>query len=399
MSIFDEIVPRSGSGCFKWDSQGYGPDVIPLWVADMDFKAAPCIREALQKRLDHGVFGYCHVDEGWYDAMISWYRTRYGLELSREGFLYTTGVVPALSAAVEAFTTEDIVPGMKPRSRKVVIQSPVYNCFFSSVRNYGCTLVDSPLRRVDLGASRFSYEMDFEDLEAKLQDAALLIICNPHNPAARVWTAEELRKVGEIARKAGVPVVSDEIHNGIVMPGHRYTPFAAASPENAACSVTLASPSKSFNIAGLQNAFIHCDNPLWRRAIDKALNINETCDVNPMGVAAAKAAYSPEGAAWLEELNLYIHDNWEMLVSMMPPQFPVAELEGTYLAWVDIASAGCPASREVEEVLLRDFKVHINAGSMYGAEGYIRINMACPRSVLREGVRRVAAGLESLAAK
>ena len=389
MYDFDEIIPRRGSGAVKWDARppfrDCPDDFIPLWVADMDFKAAPFIIDALRKRVEHGVFGYVSVPDSYYEATVRWFSRRHGWTMEKDWIIYTTGVVPAISAVVKALSG----PG-----EKVILQSPVYNCFFSSVRNNGCEILDVPLQY-----NGGVYGFDYEGLERACADpkARVMLLCNPHNPAGRVWTREELARVGAIARRHGVAVVSDEIRCEIVMPGYHYTPFASVSPEDQANCITLCSPSKSFNIAGLQTANIVTPNEEWRALIDRAININEICDINPFGVVALQAAYSEEGDGWLEELNQYIYDNYLMLKEKLS-DWPVCKLEGTYLPWVDVSSLGIPSGK-IEEILLRDHRVWVNAGSMYGTEGFIRINIATPRSVLAEGLGRVACGLAALAHK
>ena len=388
MYDFDTIIPRRGTGAIKWDArppfEADTEGVIPLWVADMDFKAAPFIIDALRKRVDHGVFGYVCVPDSYYEAVCRWFSGHHGWKVEKDWIIYTTGVVPALSAAVKALSK----PG-----EKVILQSPVYNCFFSSVRNNGCEILDVPLLYHD-----GTYSYDFDGLERACADPAakVMLLCNPHNPAGRVWTREELARVGDIARRHGVTVVSDEIHCEIIMPGFTYTPFASVSPENQACCVTLCSPSKSFNTASLQIANIITPDPEWRKLIDKAINVNEICDVNPFGVLALEAEYSPEGAKWLEELNQYIYDNYLLLREKLS-DWTVCKLEGTYLPWVDVSSLGLPTEK-IEEELLRNYKVWVNAGAMYGTEGFIRINVACPRAMLAEGLDRVSRGLSALAA-
>ncbi len=388
MYDFDTIIPRRGTNSIKWDARPpFDADtegVIPLWVADMDFKAAPFIIDVLRKRVEHGVFGYVCVPDSYYEAVCRWFSGRHGWKVEKDWIIYTTGVVPALSAAVKALSK----PG-----EKVILQSPVYNCFFSSVRNNGCEILDVPLLYHDE-----TYSYDFDGLERACADPAakVMLLCNPHNPAGRVWTREELARVGDIARRHGVTVVSDEIHCEIVMPGFTYTPFASVSPENQACCVTLCSPSKSFNTASLQIANIITPNPEWRKLIDRAINVNEICDVNPFGVLALEAEYSPEGAEWLKELNQYIYDNYLLLKEELS-DWPVCKLEGTYLPWVDVSSLGLPTEK-IEEGLLRNYKVWVNAGAMYGTEGFIRINLATPRSVLAEGLDRVKRGLAAMAA-
>ena len=388
MYDFDTIIPRRGTNSIKWDARPpFDADtegVIPLWVADMDFKAAPFIIDVLRKRVEHGVFGYVCVPDSYYEAVCRWCSGRHGWKVEKDWIIYTTGVVPALSAAVKALSK----PG-----EKVILQSPVYNCFFSSVRNNGCEILDVPLLYHD-----GTYSYDFDGLERACADPAakVMLLCNPHNPAGRVWTREELARVGDIARRHGVTVVSDEIHCEIVMPGFTYTPFASVSPENQACCVTLCSPSKSFNTASLQIANIITPNPEWRKLIDRAINVNEICDVNPFGVLALEAEYRPEGAEWLKELNQYIYDNYLLLREKLS-DWTVCKLEGTYLPWVDVSSLGLPTEK-IEEELLRNYKVWVNAVAMYGTEGFIRINLATPRSVLAEGLDRVSRGLAALAA-
>ena len=386
MYDFDTIVPRRGTGAVKWDARppfdADTEDIIPLWVADMDFKAAPFIVDALRRRVEHGVFGYVTVPDSTSRAVVSWFSRKHGWSLEKDWIIYTTGVVPALTAAVKALCK----PG-----EKVIIQSPVYNCFFSSVRNNGCEILDVPLIYHDN-----TYSFDFEGLERACADpdAKVMLLCNPHNPAGRVWTREELAEAGRIARRHGVTVVSDEIHCEIVMPGYEYTPFASISRDNQDCCITLCSPSKSFNIAGLHLACFVTSNAHWRNLIERAINVNEICDVNPFGVVALEAAYSPEGEVWLDELNRYIYDNYLLLLEKIG-DYPVCKLEGTYLTWVDISSLGIP-SEKVEEVLLKDWKVWVNAGKMYGKDGFIRINLACPRKMLFEGLERVQHGLAAL---
>ena len=377
---FDELVERRGTGCVKWDEAS--PEVIPLWVADMDFKAAPAILEAVKKRAEHGVFGYTVVEEDYYVAIISWFQRRHQWKIRREEILYTTGVVPAMSVAIKALT----MPG-----EKVLILSPDYNCFFSSVRNNGCEVLESGLKRVG-----DTFEVDFEDFEAKCADekTTVFLLCNPHNPTGRVWTKEELERMNDICLKYGVKVVSDEIHCELIMPGYKFQPFAAVSEACRQNSVILNSPSKSFNIAGLQAANIICSQPEWRRRLDRAININEVCDLNPFGPVGLKAAYN-ESEEWIDELNQYLWGNFQALCDFAAdrlPQWKVCQLEGTYLPWVDISALGV-SSQAYADRLYEEAKVWVNPGTMYGpktGEGYIRLNIACPRSRLMEALERIA---------
>lgn len=384
---FDKIISRRGTNCVKWD-EFTDPDIIPLWVADMDFETAPSVQQALMKRMQHGCFGYTLVPESYYNATIQWFQHRHGWSIERPSFIYTSGVVPAISAIIKAVTS----PG-----DKVLVQTPVYNCFFSSIRNNGCTLAENPLK---MEGNR--YEVDWQDFEAKCADPSVkvFLLCNPHNPAGRVWTCQELVQMGNICLKHGVFVISDEIHCEFVMPGHTYTPFASISEDFAMnCAVCL-SPSKAFNIAGLQIANIIVKNEKVRKRVDKAININEVCDVNPFGVIALQAAYSAEGEEWLNQLCHYISDNYLMACQLFTealPQCPVTTLEGTYLMWVDIRATG-KTSRQVTDHLLRKAKVYVNCGTMYGdsaGEGFIRINLATRRNLLREGIQRIIRGISN----
>ncbi len=397
---FDEINIRRGTGCVKWDEDKDG--VIPLWVADMDFKTAPCIIRTLEDRVRQGIFGYTHIGEEYYEAIRSWFGSRHGLKLKREWIIYTSGVVPAMSAVIQALT--------KPGD-KVLIQTPVYNCFFSSIRNSRCIIEENPLVKTDTDRNGgrfigdFTYKIDFADLEEKVRGSRLFILCNPHNPVGRVWTRNELQMIGKICLKYGVPVISDEIHCEIVSDGYEYTPMASLSEEFCRNTITLCSPSKAFNIAGLQIANIIAERKDWRDAINRQININETCDVGPFGVAALQTAYTdPEAAEWLGDLNKYIGENFSFLKEIFAaqlPWIPVASLEGTYLVWCDCRSLGL-SSEKIFNTLLDNFSVHVNAGSMYGekaGEGYIRINLATQRNRLAEGLRRVVEGLNYLGTK
>lgn len=374
---FDKTIDRRTTNSYKWDSAPEG--VLPMWVADMDFRTAPAIIDALQKRVAHGIFGYTRVPDAYYDAVTSWFSRRHGWDIDREWIIYTSGVVPAVSAVIKALT----VPG-----DKVIVQTPVYNCFFSSIRNNGCEIVSNPLRR-----TADTYEMDFDALERCAADprAKVMLLCNPHNPAGRVWTPDELTRLGNICLRNGVTVVADEIHCELVYQGFKYTPFASLSDAFLHRSVTCVSPSKAFNIAGLQIAnIVAFDNDL-RSRIDKAININEVCDVNPFGVAATIAAYN-EGEEWLNQLVDYLHGNYEAMAEFCRrelPEFPITRLEGTYLVWMDCSSLGMP-SDALEHALLDDARLWLNAGIMYGAEGegYMRWNIACPRSVMLDGLNR-----------
>jgi len=373
---FDRINDRRNTNSYKWDSAS-GDDVLPMWVADMDFRTAPCIIDALRRRVEHGIFGYTRVPERYYESVVGWFGRRHGWSITKDMILYTSGVVPAISAVIKALTE----PG-----DKVIVQTPVYNCFFSSIRNNGCDVVVNPLLY-----DNCRYSMDYDDLEYKAKDpkVKLLLLCNPHNPAGRVWSAAELGKLNTICLRNNVMVVADEIHCELVFPGHRYTPFASVSNECLNNSITCNSPSKAFNTAGLQIANIISPSPEIRAKIDRAININEVCDVNPFGVEALIAAYS-EGEEWLSALVDYLYHNYLTLRDYFAehiPGLPVTMMEGTYLVWVDCRSLNI-GSDTLERQLLEKERLWLNSGTMYGADGFIRINIACPRSVMLEGLDR-----------
>ncbi len=380
---FDELTERRGTGCVKWD-ESPSPDIIPLWVADMDFRVAPPIQEAVRKRAEHGVFGYTVVGDDYYEAVINWFRRRHEWTIQRNEILYTTGVVPAMSAAIKALT----MPG-----EKVLILSPDYNCFFSSIRNNGCEVSESVLR---FSGNTNRFEVDWEDFEARCADVktSLFLLCNPHNPTGRVWTMYELQQMNNICMKYGVKVVSDEIHCELTMPVRKFQPFATVSEACRQNSVVLNSPSKSFNTAGLQIANIICARPDWRRRLDRAININEVCDVGPFGPVALIAAYN-ESEAWLDELCQYLWGNYKALCDFAAnhlPRWKVRPMEGTYLPWVDITATGM-TSRQYADLLMQEARVWVNPGTMYGpqsGEGYIRLNIACPRARLMEALERIS---------
>lgn len=383
---FSRPTDRHGTDSYKWDSAPEA-DIIPLWVADMDFETFPGITEALQRRVAHGIFGYTHVPEAYYEAVCNWFGKRHGWHINREDIIYTSGVVPAVSAVIKALT----LPG-----DQVIVQGPVYNCFFSSIRNNGCEMVSNSLI---YNKEELHYEIDFDDLERKLahERARLMLLCNPHNPGGRVWTRDELTRVAELCHKYGVRVVSDEIHCELTLYDNEYVPFGSLPDELSHGSITCCSPSKAFNTAGLQIANIVCRDAEVRNRIDRAININEVCDVNPFGVIALQAAYSDEGYEWLTQLRAYISSNYDLLRERFARELPkckVMRMEGTYLAWIDCSELHI-SSDEIEEMLMHENKVWVNAGSMYGTEGaaFIRINMACTSELLNEGITRIVNGL------
>lgn len=383
---FDKFVDRRDTAALKWSElPDGGKDVIPLWVADMDFEAAPCIQSALRRRAEHGVYGYVAVPDAYYDAVTGWYRRRHGVQLQREWIQYTTGVVTGITAVIQALTS----PG-----DKVALLTPVYSCFFTAITDNGCVPEEIPLL-LD-GDNRYS--IDFDSLAVALASAEvkILLFCSPHNPACRVWTEDELRRVAQLAIDNGVIVISDEIHCGLTMPGHRFTCMAALGEPYLSNTVICCSPSKSFNTAGLRVANIICNRDDLRERFAAVNGVDEPGGVTPFGVEALIAAYN-EGEQWLEALCRYIEGNFELLRDVFTRELPalrVTPLEGTYLAWVDIRPFG-RTSQEMTDYLLEHANVLVNSGDIYGAagEGFIRINIALPRERLRIALTRIVAAL------
>lgn len=383
---FDVIAHRRGTGSMKWDDAPQAD--YPLWVADMDFQAAPCIREALAQRLEHGVFGYAMPTDVYYHSVMRWHRERHGVDYEREWMVVVPGVVPAISAILRAMT----LPG-----EGVLTLSPVYNCFYSSIRNLGCRAEECELQVRD-----GRYVIDFDDLErrASKADVTVMLLCSPHNPTGRVWTRAELERVADICLRHGVFLVSDEIHCELTMPGHDFLPLYALGDAVQRHSCVCTSASKAFNIAGLQNAQIVCADAEIRARIDRAVNVHEVCDVNPFGLVATEAAYA-QGGEWLDALRLYLWGNYQALalaLAACSPLLTVMPIEATYLMWVDVRATGL-SDEEFCQRLLDQQSVRLAPGSHYGrgGQGFVRINMATSRQRLLEAAHRIGMFMESLA--
>jgi len=376
---FDEIIPRRNTNSVKWDLAANN-DVLPMWVADMDFRSAPAIVKALEKRVQHGIFGYTMVPQAYFDAVTGWFERRHNFTFRKEWTLYTTGVLSALSAIIRALT----VP-----CDKVIVQTPVYNCFFPTIQNNGCETLSSKLIY-----QNGRYTMDFDDLREKVSDPAvkLFLLCSPHNPAGRVWSSEELERAGNICLENNVTVVSDEIHCDFVYAGHQHIPFASLNSDFLRHSVICTSPSKTFNLGGMKVANIHAADDTIREKIDMALKTNEVCQINAFAVEALIAAYN-EGEEWFDELKEYLYGNYQYLKDFFAkhlPQFPVLPLEATFLVWVDCSVLKKP-SAEIAQTLLEKENLWIMEGSSYGTggESFIRLNIACPRKILEKGLCKI----------
>lgn len=384
---FDTIVPRHGTNSIKWDAAG-DTDILPMWVADMDFRTAPAVLQALNERVAHGIFGYTLAPDAFYNAIIKWWENRHQSGIERSWVITVPGIIPALSAIIRAYTE----PG-----DKILVQSPVYNHFFESIEHCGRHTVSNDLIYRD-----GIYDVDFDDLELKAADPSvkLLLLCNPHNPVGRVWSEEELRRVGEICLKNSVFVVSDEIHSDLVFEGHRHVPFASLDDDFREGSITCGSPSKTFNLAGLQVAYLICANDGRRKQVEQILTVQEMVLLNPFAIDALIAAYN-DGEAWLEALKGYLYQNYVFLKDFLLQHLPhitVLPLQGTYLVWLDV-SAYRKSADLIAGALIQKEKLWLNAGTMYGknGEGFLRINIACSRALLVDGLHRLKTGLEKFA--
>ena len=391
---FDTVISRKNTASLKWDVKD---NELPMWVADMDFKTAPEIIKDLDQRVAHGVFGYSIIPDEWYDAYITWWKKRHGFEIEKEWLIFTTGVIPAISSTVRKLTTPN---------EKVVIQTPVYNVFFNCIFNNGCRVLQNALIY-----ENGNYRMDFEDLEKKLSDpqTTLMILCNPQNPSGKIWDRETLEKVGDLCVKYNVAVISDEIHCDIVTPGKKYIPFASVSTNCRACSITCIAPTKTFNLAGLHTAAVFIPNPYLRHKIWRALNTDEVAEPNAFAVTAAVSAFT-KGEPWLDELNEYIYNNRKITEDYIAENIPMIKAvrgEATYLIWLDIkdiSSKLCDRldtkkiSRFVTEYIREKTGLFMTEGDEYGdsGEGFIRINVACPKSMLSDGLKRLKNGIDML---
>lgn len=383
---FDEVIDRSGTNSAKWDKntlkEMFGAeDVLPFWVADMDFKAAQPIVDAVVKRAEHGIYGYSSRTDSYYEAIINWTKRRHGWEIEKEWINFTPGVVPAINYAIQAFC----MPG-----DKIIIQNPVYYPFHDAIKNNGCHIIDSTLK-----FNGEYYEMDFEDFENKAKDpkVTLFILCSPHNPVSRVWTKKELEKIGDICCKNNVLVIADEIHNDLVFSGYKHTVFASIKEEFALNSITCTAPSKTFNLAGMQASNIIIPNPLLREKFQRILEKNAIGGQNPFSIAALEAAYN-EGEDWLNQLLTYLEGNIEFIHEYLKKHLPKAKLiepQGTYLGWLDFRGYE-KDGKKLESLVYGKGKVALDGGTWFGngGDGFIRLNFACPKILLKEGLERIA---------
>ena len=381
---FDKVVDRHGTNCLKYDfaiERGKPADILPLWVADMDFQTAPAILERLEETVKHGIFGYSDGKEGYFAAVQNWYRERFGWETKPEWLVKTPGVVFALAAAVRAYTKE---------GDGVLLQQPVYYPFSEVITDNGRKSVNSPLKITD-----GYYTMDFDDLETKIVEnkVKLFLLCSPHNPVGRVWSEEELRRVGEICLRHGVLVVSDEIHSDFTYGENIHHVFASLDEKYAAITTTCTAPSKTFNIAGLQISNIWISNPELRARFRAEVTAAGYSQVNLMGLVACQAAYET-GEEWLKELKIYLEGNLDYVRTFLKenlPEIKLTEPEGTYLLWLDFKSLGMK-EEQLKDLVENKAKLWLDSGAMFGpdGEGFERINIACPREILKQALTQLA---------
>ena len=382
MTDFNKVVNRRGTGSLKWDVK---QNELPMWVADMDFPTAPCITQAVLSKAQSGVFGYQIVPNEWYSAIIGWWKKRHGFAIERDWLCFTTGVVPAITSCVKRLTNV---------GDNVVVLTPVYDIFFHSIENTGRHTFESPL-----AYDGKEYSIDFADLERKLSHelTTLLILCNPHNPIGKVWSKDELARIGELCKQHNVTVLSDEIHCDITELGTNYTPFASVSQACKDISVTAVSASKAFNIAGLQSAAVCVPNEGLRNIVVRALNSDEVAEPNAFACEATIAAFT-KGGQWLDELRQYISDNRKLVgefLSKSLPQLKLIAQDATYLLWVDCSSVTDDAEALCDFIRAQT-GLYLNCGTKYRGNGrcFIRLNVACPKATLLDGLNRLKVGID-----
>ena len=386
---FDKIIDRTNNFSAKWSemNKNFGTNnLLPMWVADMDFLTAPCVMEALKDRLEQGIFGYTTRPSSYNESIVNWLDNRFSWKINQEWLMFSPAVITSISLLIQNLTQ---------KNDKIMIQEPVYSPFHNIVESNERNLVISPLVRLDDG----SYVMDYEDIEAKIKDVKVFILCNPHNPVGRVWTREELTRLGEICLKHNVLVISDEIHSDIILKNHKHTPFASISKEFRENTITCMAPTKTFNLAGLQSSFLVISNPYYYEVMDKAFSILDIKRNNAFSLVATEAAYN-YGEDWLYELIKYIEDNVDFAIDYIKnhmPQLKVKKPEGTYLLWVDFSNLNVD-KKDLKNALINKGRIALSDGSSFGigGDGYYRINLACPRSMVLDGLKRIEFAIKSL---
>jgi len=381
MFDFDKLVDRAGSASVKFDlrQEIFGKkDVLPMWVADMDFETPQCIRDAVMKRASHPVYGYSFMTEAYFNAFMGWLKRRHQWEIDKEWIVFSPGIVTAINAAVFAFTE----PG-----DGVIIQSPVYFPFSDAVKNNGRKLLNNQLLYLEN-----SYKIDFDDLEDKAKEAKLLLLSSPHNPVSRCWSADELIRLGDICLKNGVVILSDEIHADLTLPGYKHLPLAKLSPELAEVTITCMAPSKTFNVAGLFTSQIVIKNEKLRKQFYNSMDTYHLIHGNIFGMIASEAGYT-HGDKWLDALMQYVQGNFELVDDFFKKELPAFSLikpEATFLAWIDYSKTGY-SDKEMEKKLVEEASLGLNPGRIFGAggSGFMRMNLGTPRSNVMEALNRI----------
>ena len=383
MKDFNKIVNRRGTNSLKWD---VADNELPMWVGDMDFKTADCVTEAIVSKAKSGVFGYQIVPDKWYEAIINWWKNRHGLTIHKDWLCFCTGVVPAITSSIKRLTNV---------GDNVVVMTPVYNIFFNSIENTGRHSLECPLAYDD-----GEYGIDFDDLEAKLAlpTTTMLLLCNPHNPAGKVWSREELTKVAKLCAKHGIAVFSDEIHCDLTAPNVNYIPFAAVAGECKVDFLTAISASKAFNLAGLQAAAVFIPDGHIRAKVVRGLNSDELAEPNAFAIEATIAAFSDEGAEWLDGLREHIVNNKSITAEYLKKNLPMIkpiEQNATYLMWLD-CSAITDDAATLCNFIRANTGLYVSCGNIFRGNGkyFIRLNVACPQSTLKDGLNRLQQGIE-----
>lgn len=374
---FESVIDRHNTNSVKWD---LFDDDVPMWVADMDFKVAPQIQEAIQKRANHPVYGYTIVPDELFEAYINWWDSNYGLEMSREDMAYSIGVMPSISSMIRCLTDEN---------DEILIQSPVYHVFYYVIEDNNRKVLENELIYED-----GKYRIDFDDLDEKLSRVKLMILCNPHNPIGKIWSEEDLSKISELCKKHDVILISDEIHCDLTDPGVKYNPFEA--DDNV---IRCLSPSKSFNIAGFQSSIVHTTNNELLEKVKTQMHIDNSDSCNVFATAAVIAAYNESGE-WLDELKEVLYKNKQIVKEFLADELPVIkmlECDATYLLWLDCSAIGFK-SKILSEFLRSNQGLFLSAGIDFGecGDNFLRMNIACPEELLIDGLRRLKGGIISL---
>ena len=383
---FNKIIDRTGTDSLKWEK---AKGMLPMWVADMDIDAFSGIQDAIKRRAEHGIYGYTVLSDAWFEAYNYWWKTRHSFELSKEWMWFVTGVIPAMGSVIRSLSEE---------GDNVIVQSPVYPAFFGTVKRNKRNVLENELI---YDKDSLSFSIDWDDLEKKLSDpkTKLMILCNPQNPSGNIWDNETLDRIGKLCSENSVTVLSDEIHCDIVAPGRNYIPFASVSELNKQISVTFISPTKTFNIAGIQTAAVVTPEPKLRRNITEELMVSGIVEGNCFAYEAVKAAYTAEGGEWLDQLRVHIWNNRKIAEEYIKeniPELKVIPSDGSYLMWVDCSSV-INSSEDFVSHLEKEAGLMVNPGKSFGGNGdtFVRINLACPEPYLRDGIERLRMGVKS----